>query len=525
MRRLLEQRAAEAPNEIFAIMEQTGEQWSRAETLQRTRAWASALQSLGVGQGDIVGVWLPNGPAALLAYLSITYLGAVYTPFNTGYKAGVLEHVVNNSGARVLIADSRLVDRLDSIERDKLTTLIVVGPQTHTPSGVTVLSDAVLHSGDPLALKDPERPIEPWDPLAIIYTSGTTGPSKGAIASYLLNYLSVLGIPSRPGHRLMLVGPMFHMSGTGIVYNALLNRGSIVMLEAFSTQTFWRDVRRFGITSGTLLGAMTTFLLKEPPGPADRDHTLEQVLMVPLSNDSEEFTRRFGVDVITCYNMTEISTPLVSEVNPRIRGTAGRLRPEFDARIVDSNDIELPDGVAGEVILRCAVPWALSTAYLGSPEASARAWRNGWFHTGDAMRRDAEGNYFFVDRLKDAIRRRGENISSFEVEKEILAHPNVRDAAVVPVPSEFGEDDVLAVVTSTAGATIDPADLIRFLQPRLAHFMIPRYVRVVDELPVTPTNKVEKYRLRAEGVTRQTWDRDKTGLVIKRERLSSAPHP
>lgn len=163
----------------------------------------------------------------------------------------------------------------------------------------------------------------------------------------------------------------------------------------------------------------------------------------------------------------------------------------------------------------------LFAEYHNNPEATARAWRNGWFHTGDAMRRDENGNYFFVDRIKDAIRRRGENISSFEVEKEILAHPAIRDAAVIPVASEYTEDEVLAVVTLVTGQTVTPTELIEFLQPRLAHFMIPRYIRIVDQLPTTPTNKVEKYRLRTEGITPDTWDREAAGIVIKRDRLAT----
>ncbi|MFC0530012.1 AMP-binding protein [Phytohabitans kaempferiae] len=520
VRYLLERRAAESPDEVFAIFQQTEERWTRQELLDRTRSYAAALHRLGVKQGDVVAVWLPNGPASLLAYMAIAYVGAVYTPFNTAYKGSLLEHVIGNSGARLLIADGRLVDRLGTVDLGRVEKLVVVGDESPDLTGVEVLPESAL-SAPAEELLPLERPIEPWDPQAIIYTSGTTGPSKGAVTHYLQGFTSLTGIPARKGHRYMLVGPMFHLSGAGILHNALVNQGSVVMLEAFSTQTFWRDVHRYDITSGVLLGAMTTFLLKEPPSPADRDHTLEEVIMVPLSDDAPAFTERFGVNVITCYNMTEIATPIVSEFNPGVKSTAGRLRPVFEARIVDENDTELPAGEAGELILRSVHPWTLTTAYHNNPEASARAWRNGWFHTGDAMRRDEDGNYFFVDRIKDAIRRRGENISSFEVEKELLAHAAVRDAAVVPVASEYTEDDVLAVVTLVDGARLDPGELIDFLQPRLAHFMIPRYVRIVDKLPTTPTNKVEKYRLRAEGVTSDTWDREAAGIVIKRDRLAA----
>jgi crotonobetaine/carnitine-CoA ligase len=242
--------------------------------------------------------------------------------------------------------------------------------------------------------------------------------------------------------------------------------------------------------------------------------------MVPLSDDAAAFADRFGVEVITTFNMTETSWPIVSERNPTVRGTCGRPRPGIDARIVDDNDCEVAPGAVGELILRSDRPWAMNHGYHGDPEATARAWRNGWFHTGDAFRRDAEGNFFFVDRMKDAIRRRGENISSFEVEAEIGAHDAVREVAVVGVPSALGEDDVLAVVAPVEGLKIDPVALLDYLRPRMAHYMIPRYVRVMPELPKTPTQKVQKHLLRAEGVTPDTWDREKAGIVIRRERVA-----
>lgn len=243
--------------------------------------------------------------------------------------------------------------------------------------------------------------------------------------------------------------------------------------------------------------------------------------MIPLPENAGEFARRFGVTFWTMYNMTELNLPLMSGPDPQIAGTCGRPRPGTELRIVDEFDRELPPGTVGELMVRCDSPWRLNSGYFRDPAATANAWRNGWFHTGDAMRRDEEGNYFFVDRLKDAIRRRGENISSYEVEVEILAHPSVRECAVVAVPAA-SEDDVLAVVSPVPGRSIDPAELLEFLRPRLAHFMLPRYVRTLEELPHTPTQKIEKYRLRQEGVTADTWDRDRSGIRVRRDRIGTA---
>jgi crotonobetaine/carnitine-CoA ligase len=264
---------------------------------------------------------------------------------------------------------------------------------------------------------------------------------------------------------------------------------------------------------------MCSFLVKQPVEPGEREHGLRNVSIVPFAEEAVRFGQRFGVDVWTMFNMTETALPLFSERNPRALGSCGRPRPGIAVRIVDGHDCEVPVGAVGELVVRSDLPWSMNHGYWRNAEATARAWRNGWFHTGDAFRRDAEGNHFFVDRIKDAIRRRGENISSFEVESEILAHPEVREAAVVAVPSEYGEDEVLAVVAPQPGASIDPVALTRFLAGRLPHFMVPRYLRLLPELPKTPTQKVQKHMLRAEGLASGVWDREAAGMRLGRPRL------
>jgi crotonobetaine/carnitine-CoA ligase len=325
-----------------------------------------------------------------------------------------------------------------------------------------------------------------------------------------------------PDDRYLVNLPLFHVGGTGAVYVPLIRGGSCAIVDSFDTRAFWPTVRRTQSTIVTLLGVMASFVAKQPPSPDDRNHTLRSVMMVPLAEDADAFSKRFGCDVYTVFNMSETSCPIVSGPNPSPLGTCGRPRPGAEARIVDENDCEVPPGTVGELILRTDRPWAMNHGYLNNPEATAKAWRNGWFHTGDAFRVDEAGNFFFVDRMKDAIRRRGENISSFEVEAEVCAHPAVKEAAAVAVPSEHAEDEVLVAVSLAAGATLDPAELIRFLIPRMAHFMVPRYVRVLAELPRTPTQKVQKHVLRAEGVTADTFDREAAGIVVKREKIGAA---
>ncbi|MGQ3031261.1 MAG: AMP-binding protein, partial [Ferrovibrionaceae bacterium] len=348
----------------------------------------------------------------------------------------------------------------------------------------------------------------------------TTGPSKGVLSSYAHLHASGQGFPlATAADRHLITLPLFHAGGTIPIHLMLSRGGSIALVDGFSTDGFWDTVARTGTTTLILLGVMAGFLMKRPE-PAGNDTALRWVTALPLDEDAIGFGRRFDVTVMTTFNMTEVSCPLLSERNPTVVSSCGRPRPGVAARVVDENDNEVPPGMVGELIVRTDQPWAMNHGYYKNPEATARAWRNGWFHTGDGFRVDTAGNFFFVDRIKDAIRRRGENISSFEVETEVCAYPAIREAAAVAVASEIAEDEVLVAVSLAPGHTLDPVALIDFLRPRLAHFMIPRYIRVLDDLPKTPTQKVQKHVLRTAGVTADAWDREKAGVVVKRERLT-----
>jgi crotonobetaine/carnitine-CoA ligase len=266
---------------------------------------------------------------------------------------------------------------------------------------------------------------------------------------------------------------------------------------------------------------MIPFLLKLAPADDERDHTLRRAVCVPWNEDAVAVGRRYGIEMRTTFNMTEVSSPMVSEPFPSEPGTCGRVRPGVEARVVDENDCEVAPGVTGELVLRTDRPWAMNHGYYKNPEATARAWLNGWFHTGDGFRYDESGYFYFVDRIKDAIRRRGENISSFEVESEVTGSPDVREAAAIAVPSDLGDDEVMVVVAPVDGRAVDPETLFRFLEPRMAHFMLPRYIRIVDELPKTPTQKVRKHLLKETGITADTWDREAAGIIVKRERIGT----
>jgi crotonobetaine/carnitine-CoA ligase len=519
LRDLMDRMDQERGDQVYSVFED-GSQWTYSQLRTHTIAVAVGLQKLGVKQGDHVAVWLPNCREALLTFYAINYLGAVFVPFNTAYRGAILEHVLKNSDASLLIAHAGLLERLEDADAAAVRHVVVLGdgqaPARFTSSAFESLTGTEADLA-PLA-----RPIEPWDTQSVIYTSGTTGPSKGVLSSYLHLYTNA-GPDSWPfitGEDRFLVNmPIFHIGGLGLPFVMLARGGSIALMENFSTDTFWDFVRKTECTSIFLLGVMATFLIKNPPSDADRDHKVRTALMVPLTEVSGPFHDRFGIDIYTIFNMTEISSPIVSEPNPVKPGTCGTVRRGVDVRLVDANDCEVAIGAVGEMLVRTDRPFAMNSGYHNNPEATAKAWRNGWFHTGDAFKRDEDGYYYFVDRVKDAIRRRGENISSFEVENDIVAHPDVREAAVIGVPSAYSEDEVMAVIAPVPGRSIDKAELISFLEGRLPYFMVPRYIRILDELPKTPTAKVMKAELRKDGITPDTWDREAAGIKLKREKL------
>lgn len=525
LRNLLDRRSDDAPDELFGRFDD-GRLFTNREFATTVRRTARALQDLGVQQGDHVFLWLPNGLDAMRLWFAINYIGAVYVPANTAYKGTLLAHVLKNSGAKLAIVHAQLTERLAKVNMATIETVVALGDAPAALSGVCLLPGSALEAeADPLPLR---RPIEPWDTQSVIYTSGTTGPSKGVLSSYAHLYFMGLGVISDPHNvpfvgpsdRFLITSPLFHVGGTSCVYGTLMAGGAIAMIEAFDTATFWRKIEETGATCVVLLGVMASFLVNQAPTPADRDSSLRHATIVPMTTEGVAFGARFGVTTHTLFSMTEIAVPLISEPNPTVAGSCGRMRDDVELRIVDENDQEVADGAIGELVLRHRLPWTTSHGYNGDDEAMGRAWRNGWFHSGDAFRKDVSGCFFFVDRFKDSIRRRGENISSFEVEMEVSRYPGVQEVAAVAVPSEHGEDEILIAIAIGQGRSFDAKSLVDHLIPRMAHFMVPRYVRVMSELPKTPTRKVEKYLIRAEGVTADTWDREAAGIFVRRDRLA-----
>ena len=510
---LLATRAAEHPDAPFVVLAGSDTVWTYGEADADTARWAAALHRAGVRAGDTVLTMLPPCTEAVAAWLGIGRLRALEVPVNTGYLGTMLRYLIEDSQAQIMLAHAEHLPVLADAAGGRLGTVVVVGASGPLPESpftlVTVEDFLATAAGDPA----PDGPLPTGrDVAAILYTSGTTGPSKGVLVTWRQAELTATGImPSElfdASDAFYSAFPLFHMSGKGPLYACALVGARVVMRRRFDTKMFWDDVRTYGATTTILLGAMANFLYQQPARPDDAGTPLRDALFLPLISDLDGFRRRSGVAARTTFNMTETSCCVISDGAELANATScGRVRPGFHARVVDPDDVEVAAGELGELVLRADEPWALMAGYWRKPEATVEAWRNQWLHTGDGFTRDADGNFYFVDRIKDAIRRRGENISSAEVEAEVNGHPAVLESAAVAVPSEYGEDEVKIVVVPRPGESVDPAQLVDYLGARMARFMVPRYVEIVDELPKTPTEKVRKVELRAAGVTATTWDR------------------
>ncbi len=521
VRYVLDRHANERPDNIFVAFPD-GRSITYGELHGMVLQTAAALHGMGVRQDGFVMSWLPNGLDIIRVFLAANYLGAVHVPINTAYRGNLLEHVIRNSGATVMVAHAELAPRLDDIDLSELQHLVTIGGSHSDGKGRIKIHDAdVLDGQDAGGLPEPDRTIEPWDTQSIIYTSGTTGPSKGVLSSYfhLLSMGEATCYYAGAQDRSLCYLPFFHAASLAGFMKMLCDGGSIGLVEAFDTTRFWDDINATQSTTCMMLGSVATFLSKAGLTEAEKATTLKTILGAPFNADVKAIGDRSGIETYACWNMTETSTPIISGANPEKPGTCGVVRAGATARLVDDNDCEVPVGEIGELILRTDAPWAMNSGYYKNEAATARAWRNGWFHTGDAFRMDADGDFFFVDRIKDAIRRRGENISSMEVEREVNAHEQVADSAAVAIPSEHGEDEVMIIIEPVADAEIDLEAMVDFLTPRMAHFMVPRYFRTIEALPKTPTMKTQKHLLRDEGVTDDTWDREAAGIRLKRERL------
>jgi len=469
-----------------------GARWVHRDAAVVAARRGAALRAAGIERGDRVAVMCSNRAEFVETVLGCGWIGAAVVPINSASMAPQIDYLLADSGAKLLVIEDRFVERLSSRP-----------PLVWTLPGWPAASEPI-----------PAADIRPGDTLAILYTSGTTGPSKGVScphAQYVwwgVHTADVLGIAR--DDVLATTLPLFHINALNTIAQAAIVGCRAELLDRFSASGFWSAMRRCDATVVYLLGAMVPILLAQPATAAEREHRVRIGLGPGVPEAAAAaFAERTGVRLLEGYGSTETNFVIATAPDSPRGGVMGWLRPGFDARVVDEHDVALPAGVAGELVLRADEPFAFASGYFGKPDQTVEAWRNLWFHTGDRVVRDADGAFRFVDRIKDAIRRRGENISSWEVEQVLTSHAAVAAAAVVPVRSELAEDEVMAAVVVRDGAALDAAELARFCEGRLPAFAIPRYIDLVAELPRTENGKVQKFKLRERGVTPGCWDRAK----------------
>ncbi len=507
---VIAKRAAVTPDRPF-LVEIGGDALTYGQAHAMFLLWAAALRRTGVEPGERVAVMLPSSLVAVAAWVGTAWAGALEVPVNTGFRGRMLHYVLSNSGAKVLVIADRYVERLHDVDlRETAVELVVVAQSAGELPALSVevvTLEAFLEGAVPIDALDPPMP---WDVATVLYTGGTTGPSKGVLLPWGATIQTVALFPEvGPDDTFYAPFPLFHGTGKIPLVTMAYAGGREVIRESFKTDEFWRDVDEHGCTMTVLLATMAIWLMNEPPGPDDRGHALRRVILAPLVDG---FRERFGLSIRTHYGMTEAGAVFNRHEVLDNLASCGTPAAGYEVRLVDEHDYEVPVGEIGELIVRPDRPWTMSLGYLGMPDKTAEAWRNGWFHTGDGFRHDADGNYYFVDRIKDYLRRRGENVSSFEVEQFVLEYPDVAEVAAIGVPSEHGEDEIKIVVVLRPGSSPDPEALIEFLVARMPRYMVPRYVEFVAGLPHTEaTNRVRKVELREDPFNAATWDREAAG--------------
>ncbi|MGH8778413.1 ATP-dependent acyl-CoA ligase [Paraburkholderia sp.] len=495
--------------------------WSAAQAIDIAARRAGALAAHGVQRGDRVVLLCTNRCEFIETLLGCAWLGAIVVPVNTASRGLQLEHILRNSGARLAIAETHLADALLRTEDRTLPlqTIWLVGDadaNVLTPSHINCMQ-MPERAAEPL----PAAPLTDGDPLAILYTSGTSGLSKGVVCPHAQFYWwgvhTANNLDVKAGDVLYTCLPLFHTNAMNSFFQALIRDAQLVADRRFSASGFFDALIATRATVTFVLGAMVPIMLGRPVSSQERAHRVRIALAPGVPAEAQqEFTARCGIALLDGYGSTETNFVIGGGIDTQRPGYMGKLASGFDARVVDENDQPVPDGVAGELILRADEHDAFSSGYFGMPDKTVEAWRSQWFHTGDRIVRESDGYFRFVDRLKDAIRRRGENISSYEVEQVLLSHPAVETAAVFAVRSELAEDEVMAALVLRAGEALEPLDLIRYCEPRLPYFAVPRYLDFVSDLPRTENGKIQKYKLREAGVTTTAWDLETSGYRLAR---------
>lgn len=505
--------------------------YSYAEVEQLTNSYANGFASLGITKGDHVAVILPNCPEILWTIWALGKLGAVVVPINTGAKGELLRYFINQSSSISVVVGMQAAEHLGAVA-DAFPAVRSFFALSDEPDSI---ADAIPGSRpvhDLRSLKDASDAQPPLDqtaasdPHLIMYSSGTTGRSKGAISphsqGHSVGYKVAQAMNYGREDVLYTCLPLFHVNALWYsTYAALWASACVAVSPGFSASNFWDEVRQSNATAFNSLGAMANILWKLPPSEVDRQHSVRLCLMVPAPREMHEgFRERYGIAVTSLYAATETyPVTIFGLADPAEKaGSAGKAPGYSDVRIVDENDKPLDPGAVGEICVRPLEPGIMMRGYYQMPDVTVQSTQNLWFHTGDRGYLDEDGYLFFVDRIKEVIRRRGENISAYELELLLCRHPKIAEAAAIPVPSELGEDEVMVYVVLAAGEDLPYGELVSFCNDTMPYFMVPRFVEYLPQLPKTPSEKIEKYKLkeRALETLSQVWDREKAGIRLKK---------
>jgi carnitine-CoA ligase len=482
---------------------------------------AGGLAAAGIGAGDRVATLLFNTPEFPLVWFGVAKRGAVLVPLNTALKGEILRYELADSAPAGLVIDRRLWEAYAplraglSIRREWFGGPLPDG--SDLPASVPDFRE--LTEARPL----PARPeLHPSDPASIMYTSGTTGPPKGAI----IPHEKVLHTPREIGRRSRLAEdsvlftalPLFHCNAQEMTaLTALVHDLTAGFDERFHASTYWEVAARNGATHVSLLISMINVLFKQPARPTDRTHSVRTALTAGTTRSIwPEFEQRFDVTIVELYGMTECGCTTLMNPPDRIRvGSVGTPLGFVEADVVDDDDRPVPPNTRGELVVRPRQPFTMFLGYLNQPGRTVEAWRNLWFHTGDYVTRDEDGYYYFVDRKKDVIRRRGENLAPYDVETVLNRHPAVFESVVVGVPSPLGEEDVKAFVQLRPAARVEARELFEFCAANLPFFMVPQYLEFIEEIPKTANQKSQRYALRGRRGEAE-YDRDRLGVVLRK---------
>lgn len=526
--RLLKDRASTLRDKTFLLFQ--GERYTYAQAYEFSCRVANGLLAAGVKPKQHVAIMMENRPEALWTNFALALIGAVAVPINTASRGDLLSYYLRQSDSTTLVMDQEFIERVSlvGVQCPGLERAIILGAADSGLNSEPALGDVATVLWETVIAAPALAPdLEPAydDILQILYSSGTTGPAKGSMISNATavraaaKHVEVYGYGGDDIMHTCL--PLFHGNAMNCtVMPAIYAGASVALFPRFSTSRFWSEINQSGATRTSLLSAMINFLWQKEPSEEEQTHKLRTCLVVPTPEFAVEFEKRFNVTLTSLYALGDFGyVTMLGPDAPRDKiGSAGQVLPEVQVALLDEDDLPVPVGAVGEICLRTNEPWFARQGYYNMPEAWSRLLRNHWFHSGDLGRFDEDGYLYFAGRNKDVIRRRGENISAIQVEEVVRRHPAVADIAVYAVKSEYMEDEVMASVVCKQGHTLDIEELIRFCAPRMAYFMVPRYVEVLDELPMTATGKVEKFKLRDSVQPRlsEIWDREKHDIVLEK---------